>query len=276
MQILARKTTLATALLLATTLASPARAQQPGDRFWIELEAYWASIDTKIEVASVPTGRLATRIDMESDLGLDDHEALPAALVGARLGRRWLINAEYYSLRRDTTKSLEREITFEDVTYPLSASVTSEFNTDIYRATIGYSFVQSGNLDIGAGIGVHATHVEVSLEGQGQAGGNTARFERRAEDFLFPMPTVGLFANYRATSDLTFNVRADYLALSVGDYRGRLINAQAAAVYRIFNHVGVGLAFRYVDYRVDAEKDRFTGRFDYDFWGPAVVLQAGF
>ena len=93
---------------------------------------------------------------------------------------------------------------------------------------------------------------------------------------LAPLPTLGLYGSIRVAPQVTLSGRADYLSLSVDNYDGRLFNAQAAATYRILENVGVGVAYRYVDYRVDVEKDDWDGRVKYKFRGPALFLQAGF
>ncbi len=102
------------------------------------MSAYWANVDTDIRVDAAATSGSGTEIDLEDDLGFDDKEILPAIFGGARLGSGFSIAGEYYSLNRDTTVTLARNITVEDVTYPTAASITGGFDTDIYRPTIGW------------------------------------------------------------------------------------------------------------------------------------------
>lgn len=264
---------LALALL---SLGQPAFGQAPGDRFWVQASAYMPKIDSSVRVESVNRPDIATEIDLEGDLGLDDEETLPAFLAGARLGRNVSIIGEYFAIGRDATRTLERSITFEGVTYPLAASVTSGFDTDVYRLVIGYSFVRNDQVEVGAAIGLHATDFKVSIEGVGSAGGATAQVERRSQDFLAPLPTLGLFASFEVMPGLTIGGRADYLSLSIDDYDGRLLNAQATLSYRVMRNVGIGVAYRHVDYRVDVEKERYQGRFEYEFSGPAIFVELGF
>lgn len=256
--------------------AMPAAAQTSEDRFWLEASAYMPKIDSSIQVDSPANPDIGTEIDVETDLGLDNDEALPAFLAGARLGGRWTIIGEYYAIGRDATKSLERTIVVEDVTYPVAASVTTNFDTDVYRLVIGYSFVRNDKAEAGAAIGLHATDFQIGIEGMGSVGGVSGQTEARRQDFLAPLPTVGVFAGVELAPNLRLSGRADYLSLSIGDYDGRLLNAQAKISYRVTRHVGVGVAWRHVDYRVDVEKERYEGRFKYKFSGPAVFLEAGF
>ncbi len=184
------------ALLAASVAAAwavPAAAQASGDKVWAEISGYTPSIETtaRIDTAS---GSLGTVIHFEDDLNFDDRQTLPAVLVGVRLGGGFSITGEFFSLDRTATASLDHEITFRDVTFPVAASVTGEFNTDIYRLAVNYAVIQRANFSVGVAAGVHATDVEVAIEGEGRVGNSGLRFERRSQSLLAPMPTVGLFA----------------------------------------------------------------------------------
>jgi hypothetical protein len=255
--------------------APPAHAQNIEDRYWLEVQAFWPDIDTTVRVAG-NGGLVGTEIDLESDLKLKDRKSLPALLAGARLGERWSIIGEYYALDRGASASASRDITFDDVTFPAGAAISSEFNTDVYRVAVGYSFVRTDTVDLGAALGLHVTQFEVALEGQGRIGNATIQTQNRKRDALAPLPTVGLFGAYQVTPRLLLGGRVDYLSLKVSDYDGRLINAEARASYRLFNNVGVGVMYRYVDYELDIEKDRWNGEVAYQFKGPAIFLQAAF
>lgn len=255
--------------------AAPAAGQASDDRIWVEISGYTPSIDTEVRIDTAD-GRLGTSIHFEDDLDFDDRKTLPAALIGIRLGSGFSLTAEYFSLSRDATAGLQREITFGDVTFPVSASVTGEFNTDIYRLAANYAVFRRANLDAGISVGVHATDVEVSIEGEGRVGNSGLRFERRSQSLLAPMPTVGVFANINALPRLGFGGRVDYFSLGVGKYDAKLLNAQVSAMYRIHRNVGLGLGYRHVEYRVRATGEHLIGRVDYNFDGPAVYLRAGF
>ena len=95
--------------------ASPAGAQALQDDFWIQISGYYPSVDTDIRIAPASNPGGGTEIDLEGDLGLDNSELLPAINAGVRFGRFSII-ADYYSLGRDTTATINRNITIDDVT----------------------------------------------------------------------------------------------------------------------------------------------------------------
>lgn len=255
--------------------ASSAHAQNIEDRYWLEAQAFWPDIDTTVRVEG-NGGLIGTKIDLESDLKLKDRKSLPAFFAGARFGDHWSIIGEYYALDRGGSASASRDIAFDDVTFPAGATISSEFNTDVYRLAVGYSFVRNDKVDLGASLGLHVTQFEVALEGQGRIGNASIQSQARKRDALAPLPTLGLYGAYRVAPRLSLGGRVDYLSLKVSDYDGRLINAEARASYRLFKNVGVGVMYRYVDYDLEIEKDRWNGEVAYKFKGPAIFLQAAF
>jgi hypothetical protein len=263
------------AVLGGAAWTSAANAQLASDRYWLEVQAFWPDIDTQVSVSSADGAR-GTSIDLESDLDLRDRKSLPAIYAGARIGDRWSVIGEYYSLNRSGSASASRDIVFDDVTFPAGVSIASQFDTDVYRLAVGYSFVRNDKADFGVAVGLHATQFTVGLEGQGQVGGAAIQTENRKRDALAPLPTVGVFGSYQVAPKVAIAGRIDYLSLKVSDYDGRLVNAQASVTYRLFKNIGIGAMYRYVDYDLGIEKDRWNGDISYQFKGPAIFLQAAF
>lgn len=256
-------------------LATSAHAQALDERYWIEAQAYWPDVDTTVSVSG-PNGVVGAKIDMESDLDLADRKSLPAFQAGARIGERWSVVGEYYGLNRSGSATTSRDITFDDVTYSTGASVSSSFDTDVYRIAVGYAFLKRDKVELGASLGLHVTQFKVSLSGEGHIGAAAAQSQFRKRDALAPLPTLGLYGAYQITPRLMVGGRVDYLSLKVGDYDGRLTNTEARISYRLLDHVAIGAAYRYVDYDLNIDKKHWQGEVAYKFKGPAVFLRAVF
>lgn len=254
---------------------SPVQAQTLDHDYWITAQAYFPKIDTDVRVTSKDAAQIGTDIDLENDLALDNDQVLPEVTVGARFGKV-IAGFDYFRIRRSGTVGLARDITFDDVTYPASVEVASRYDTDIYRLTVGYAFVQNENLELGGAIGLHATTFDLSIRGDASVGNQSVGSELRRRKFLAPLPTLGLFGTYKIAPRVDLNGRVDYLSLDIGEYDGRLINAQAGVTYRFVENVGIGAAYRLVDYRVGVDKNRWEGRTRYKLHGPALILQASF
>ncbi|WP_230281106.1 autotransporter domain-containing protein [Croceicoccus sp. Ery15] len=261
--------------ILVLAAAPTGHAQSLDNDYWINVQAYYPKVDTNVRVTAETANEVGTDIDLEKDLDLDNRDFLPAVSIGSRFGKV-VVGFDFFKLKRNGEKSLEREIEFDDVTYPVNAGVRSGFDSDVYRLTVGYSFVQQPDLEIGAALGVHATDFTVSIEGEVGAGELDAQSEARRRSVLAPLPTVGLYGTWRVADRLEANGRIDYLSLSIDDYDGKLINAQAGLNYSITDNVALGVAYRYVEYRLGVDKDNWNGRIRYRLSGPAVIAQASF
>lgn len=266
----------AASALGAAILAAPASAQAIDDDFWIQGSGFLSNVDTEVRssLASNPDG--GTAIDLEDDLGFDDGELLPAVYLGARLGGGFVVAGEYFSLGRDSTATISRSITVDDVTYPVNGSITAGFDTKVYRLSVGYVFAGSDTYELGGAIGLIATELDFSISGVGSVGGAPASNQARRKDLLAPIPTVGLFGSFEPMPRVIVGGRADYFGLGIDDYDGSILNLQASAQYRIMDNVGIGVAYRYVDYDLDVEKDTYVASFDYNFWGPSFFIEVGF
>ena len=275
---MANPTRVLTALIIsgAGLAAGPAAAQNLDDNFWATAEFYWPKVDSTVQITSVNNPTVGTEIDFEDDLNLDHGEALPSFEAGWRISNRFRLVGEFYKLGRSASTTLSRDLVFDDVTYHANATVDGEFDSSVYRLSVGYSFIRKDNAELGAAIGLHATDFAVGLSGQATIGTATATAQARRKEVLAPLPTIGLYGAVEVAPRVQVGGNIDYLSLSIGDYDGRLVNFEANVSYRVFKNFGIGVAYRYVDYRLDVEKPEYTGRLTYEFSGPLIFLTAGF
>lgn len=252
-----------------------AQAQTLADDYWINAQAFYPRVDTSVRATANTSEAIGTDIDLESDLDMDRKEVLPAVSAGARFGRV-VVGADFFRLKRSGEVGLSRDIEFDGTLYPVSAQVKSGFSSDIYRLTVGYAFISKPDVEIGAALGLHATNFTVSLSGEASSGEGSLEATARRKEVFAPLPTVGLFATWQLAPRTEASGRIDYLSLKIGDYDGKLVNIQAGVNYRIVDHASLGLAYRYVDYRLGIEKDAWSGRVRYKLRGPALIVQASF
>jgi len=253
-----------------------ALAETPQDRYWAALEYFYPTITSEARLDASATARPGSSVRLEDELDLADRKGTPYIDLGMRLGDNWRIEFEYYSLKRTATKAITRQIDFGDTSFPIGANVQSKFDSTIYRLTGGYSFVKTQQAEAGVGFGFHVTDFKTQLSGQGTGVLTGAGFQREARDTLVPLPTVGLYGTYVINPVLSVRGRVDFLSLKYQDYDGRLINWMAALDWRFAKNVGAGVGYRYVDYRVDATKNDFTGEVKYAFKGPTIFVNVGF
>jgi hypothetical protein len=267
-------------VLVLWCATSPAFAQPEGGRLnqrgWIQLGAFRPNIDSQIRYDKPSIGLTGTDLHLENELGLADRKTLPTLLLGARLGERWRMEFEHFSLKRNASRTLEAEVTFGDTTYDALATINSDFSSKVYRLSAGYSFLRTEDAEAGLALGVHVTDFRIALEGIGSVNGGPASVRSERQEKTVPLPTIGLYGAYAFAPSWELAGRLDLLSLKVRDYKGTLLNAQANLFYRFSPNVALGLGYRYDDYKLRASRDDWTGKVDYRFRGPQVVLDAGF
>lgn len=254
-------------------IATPAAAQSADHRFWVQGMVFHPAIDTTARVSGPALGDNQPGIDFEQTFRFPDRGTLPSVTAGARLGRNWRVTGEFYRLDRRRTAILDEEVEFDGVTYPVDAEVRARFGSDIYRLNAGYSVVNTSKLELGASLGVHVTSFVVGLEGVGSVGGNVASLEARRRRVLAPLPTLGIYAEWRPGPGWLVAAKADALSLKLDDIEGRLLNLQASASYEVIPGLAIGASWRRVRYRLDVNRDDWTGRLRYRFDGPAAFLE---
>jgi hypothetical protein len=254
--------------------AAPAGAQALEDRYWLQAAVFRPKIDTSASF-SRPNAS-GTELGFENELGFDDTDTLPAVTGGFRFGERWMVVGEFFGLDRDGSTTLTRDINFDGSVFPATAQVSSNLKSDIYRISLGYALLRSERSELGVSIGLHATNFDVGIQGQTVGPGGVRQTEKRAESFVAPLPTIGLYGTYEVAPNITLNGRVDYLSLTIGDYSGGITNLEAAAAYRFSPMFAAGVSWRYVAYDLEVNKDTLNARLDYNFSGPTAFVRMSF
>jgi hypothetical protein len=263
------------ALLAAVPVLAEDAAIHPklDTRLYLDVGGYVPAVDTRLRVDRA--GGSGTVLDLEDDLDFEDRPVFPYALLNLRLGQRWRIEGEYFSIDRDKTTVIDRELEIGDSVFPINATVNSFFDTDVYRLSVGYSFLKRPNAEVGAALGAHVTTFDLGIRSEG-----TFASVSEAADTLAPLPTIGLYGSYAFSPRWLMQGRVDYFTLEYQEYSGTLLNFNVGLEFQLAKHVGLGAGYRYVDLEFTAEKtlsigdvsDDFSGEFQYHYSGPTLYL----
>ena len=264
------------ALLAAVPVLAEDAAIHPklDTRLYLDVGGYVPAVDTRLRVDRA--GGSGTVLDLEDDLDFEDRPILPYALLNLRLGQRWRIEGEYFVIDRDKTTVIDRELEIGDSVFPINTTVNSFFDTDVYRLSVGYSFLKRPNAEMGAMLGAHVTTFDFGISAIGE---NIERVEAAA-DTLAPLPTIGLYGSYAFSPRWLMQGRVDYFTLEYEEYSGNFLNFNVGLEFQLAKHVGLGAGYRYVDLEFTAEKtlsvgsvsDDFSGEFQYHYSGPTLYL----
>ena len=259
------------AILSAVAIVVPAQAERPGDKVWLKAGVFRASVDTSLKVDDAKLGIPGTSIDFEDDLGFGENAWKPKIEGGARLGKAFRIEADYFSLGRSGSAIIDEEIRIDDTVFPVNAEVDASFRTDVWRIAAGWSPLHTDKGELGLSAGVHLTRARYSFLAN-VAGAQLVEEKSKT----IPLPNVSLFGNYNINKTFGVNGRVDLLSMKMGGYKGSLVDAQATVSARVHRNIGAGLGYRYVDYDLQVRKSDLHADVNYRYHGPFAFVEVAF
>jgi hypothetical protein len=242
----------------------------PWEKGSLLLGGFISSTTSELQLNSETLGVGAT-VDLEDGLGIQaDYSSFRIdAMYRTGESRRHQWELHYYQSKRDGERTLDQDLQIGDTVFPAGTGVTSNLDLWFVNANYSYAFLQDDRIRLAGSVGVHTTGINFNVEAPGLGEEN--------ENITAPLPVIGarfdvvLSEHWRIASSL------DLLYLSFDDYQGALVDSSIAIEYLPFKHVGFGLGYNAVRYRIEASEDGgfggdWNGRLEYDFAG--VLLYA--
>lgn len=115
------------------------------------------------------------------------------------------------------------------------------------------------NAELGFSFGLHMADFRLSLEVEATLD-QTVAFRQVAKSQLAPLPTLGTNGRIRIAPGVMLIGQFEIFALEVGDYRGRLIDAEAGITWRVPRRIGVGASLRTLDYSLRINREDWNDR----------------
>jgi len=257
------------AMARAETSASDAVPNHPALNapFSVMLGALYLESKTTA-LLTTGSGGAGVGVDFEDVLGLEDRSLTGFGGFLWRFSERWRIEAEYFRLNRNANRTLQTEIKWGGLVYPIGTVVNSTFNFYDARLGVGYSFFKRRDKEVGAGLGVHAASIRASIAANG--------IGDEAGKVLAPLPTLNFYGNFALTDEWALRFRIDWLSLKYQEYGGSLTNTGLDVLYQPFRHVGFGLGLRNYSLKTDYANEDWHGRINMTFLGPTAFVTATF
>jgi hypothetical protein len=246
---------LAVAAVLATfALLAPASAQTD-ERWGLDLGWFASGFNTELRLDSDDLG-IGTEIDLEDDLGLESDRGAFRLDGYYRFNPRHRIQFGYVAWSRKAERVLDEEIQWGDEIYEVNARVASEFNNDLIKLAYKWSFVNNDDVEVGASFGVSAYSFKASLSAEASvAGGGSTEAQRESEDFVAPVPLVGIHFDWRFAKALSFRFSSEFFDARVSGYDGTVTDTLAGFDWMLGRTAGIGLAYSYTSVKVLRDKD---------------------
>jgi hypothetical protein len=225
-----------------------------------------SGFDTALRVDESTT-EPGTEISAEDDLGLDDAKLLVQGELTLLPGEHHLVRLSGLTTRRSAEKDIERVIEFDDETYLIGETVSSELNLTMIGLTYGYRFLVMDRAEITGTFGIQIAEVEANAVVRD-------RVVREAEGGVAPIPLAGLEGRFDFSSRWSAEGRVQYLTADIEDVDGSILDARLAVTWRKNPHLIFGLGYRSFTIEVDSRDEDTPGFFDMTIDGPVLFMRA--
>src|SRR5688572_2053384 len=251
--------------------------KKPVPPWWVKPFSVSAGVfvpisNTELEVGS-EDGSFGTTVDLEDDLGFKTTTTSFVGNLQWRASRRSRFDLNYFQINRKSTHTLTKDIEFKDTIFPKNSTVNAFTNTAIVQFSYGYAFFLNPRFEAGVAIGAHIVGSQVGI-GLANSGGSTGK--ETDYDFTAPLPDLGIWGGYGISEKWAVNGAINYLSLTVGDVKGRILSYNAGVTYDILKNFSASLVYAGLNFKVDVVKDHFKGYFKWGYNGPALTVNYGF
>jgi hypothetical protein len=237
------------------------------DRFAFEFGGYYSRSNTQASLGP-SSGGTGVVVDFEDTLGLEKRSLTGIAGFLWRISERWRLEAEYFRLNRDASRTLASNVTWGDQTFNAGTTVNSRYDFYDIRISGGYSFFKRRDKELGVGLGLHMAGIKTSLSAAGVGAEST--------DVLAPLPVLNLFGAFALTNEWALRVRMDWLSLNYDIYHGDLRSTAVDVLYQPFRNVGFGLGVRSFALDVEIDDPKWHGKAQTSFNGPTLFMTVSF
>lgn len=246
------------------------------DKFIVNAGLYSPLNSVEISANSTAGERKSGNIDFDEQFNFDDYHHTFAVNFTWRFARNWNLSADYFRIRRDNSVVLKEDVVWHDVTFKEGTGVKGGFDFALYRAFIGRVIARGNHLEIGGGIGVHTILISPFIEGQAYINDRDFEFKRREVSATLPLPNIGLWFIFAPTQKLSLTTKIDWFGIKVDNVSGLLWDVSPTINYQVFGHIGISAGYKYLNFGVDVDKERWQGGVDLEFQGPSISLFGNF
>jgi hypothetical protein len=151
--------------------AAPARAQYAakgtsdratGETYHVEIGYYFWNPAPEIAVTSEALGIIGSRIDFVSDLGIEQKRYGQLKVV-LRPAKKHKFRFEYTPINYQAAATLNRDIIFNGIKYPIALPVSTDFKWNAYRFSYEWDFLYTDRGFLGVVLEAKYTDVQTTL-----------------------------------------------------------------------------------------------------------------
>ncbi len=245
-----------TALALAGAVRVDAEEEKFPDKFGLRLGGYTIKNYDSIARLDANNAPVGTYVDFNDTLG-GENRATVFRLDGLyRFNERNGLGFSWYDVRFRGSRVLSEQIVWNGVTYDIGTQVDSTIKLTVYKLNYQYSVYHNEEVELGALIGLHITHV---LAGINASGFNLSQ----GDSVTAPLPVWGLFADYKFTPRFSAYYNYQVFFINYQDkVKGGMQDFLFGLEYRLTRHIALGAAYNRFSLNVKASGNDATLYFD--------------
>lgn len=271
-----------TRMLIPMLFALPA-AQALADRpyFGDTLTFRLGGMEQKADVSlsSTREDRPKRTLDF-SDLGLDDKSSTLYAGLSWQFFDSWGLDVSYSSFDSSGSETATEDGNFGDIEWDASATLTSNYDLDLYIVDLHWDFINTGETHVGVGLGLHIADIDtgIGFTLTGTVNGQPVVVDSGAESVTVtaPLPNLLVRAGHQFGDNFYLGFSGGWFSLNYQDIDGELLSARANFEWRPVRHFGAGIGYQYVSVKVTEDDGDTKNRLDNDIYGPVLYVTAGF
>jgi hypothetical protein len=222
--------------------------------------------ETRLDASVGPIG---TPVDLETDLGVDTSDSVFRIDGYYRVNDKHRFDFSAFDLSRTGNKQIEKEINWQGTIFPISASVNSDIDLNIYKIAYTYSILRREKGYLGLSAGFYVADIGTRISAQNIA-------NREGGDATAPLPVVGLRGEYQFSEKWSFRASGEFFALDYQDFDGSLADLYAGIDYQLFEHTAIGLGVNSVRIDLKIGRNDFSGDFDWRYDGGLLFFKFDF
>jgi len=251
------------------------------DRFLIGAGVYFPARDIKLGVEgniSVDEIEDLEDIDFDETLGLSEGENTFNLNFLWRFSRNkfWSVRGEYFKVGSTRNVTLDEDIEWEDITYPVGGSAEVSFGVGLYRVFFGRVISTGQKHELGGGLGIHGLNVKASVAGEGFIGDESAGFSKSEVSAFLPLPNIGLWYIWAPTDKWAFSANLDWFGIKIDNLSGGLWNVSPGVTFQIIRNLAVNANYQFYNFNANIDESDFKGSFDLTFNGPTIRVVGNF
>lgn len=267
--------------LLTLGFAGAASAQTEKNRLWptfdVAVGSYQVSSSDKIKVEG-SIERLGREINLDEEFGLGDRASVFGGGFHWAFADKHSLGLNTYAIKRDASRSINRDIELGGVVFPVGASASVEFKQTTIEATYDYWFVRRDNFGFGGSFGLVYLSLDAKAEASyrfGSSGQTTTVRESASTDL--PVPMIGVVVKGSPWRWLVLRGALRYLPeVTIDQYSGEAASYLIGADFYVWGPLAIGTAYSGTYYKADIDDSNWNGSIDIANDGFQLYLRASF